>query len=100
MLADELMKTIERVATEYAVSSDVTAKPLRTSQSTQDFGASLLVLLGGPAAVALAKGVHDFIALNGSRVTIATENGSVVATGDAAKNINIADTVRALESRG
>jgi hypothetical protein len=64
---------------------------------TQDFGTTLVVVLGTPAVLAIAKGIHDFIAKRGDRVTITTEQGEIIATGDGAKNIDVAKTVQALQ---
>ena len=54
------------------------------------------MIFGTPVAVAIAKGVHDWIAKNGNRVTIKTADGTVIATGDAARNIDVGQTVEAL----
>lgn len=64
----------------------------------QDLGTTLVVILGTPACIALAKGVHDFISKRGCAVSIMTDSGSVVATGSAARNIDIAATVAALRT--
>ncbi len=68
----------------------------RTSNETQDMGTSLVLILGTPSAIAIAKGIHDYIARLGNRVTILTPEGQVLATGDAAKNIDIAKTIAAI----
>ncbi len=66
-------------------------------EETQDFGATLVVILGTPAALAVAKGIRDFIAKSGNRVVIETDSGKVVATGDAARNIDVAATTAELQ---
>ena len=66
---------------------------------TQDFGATLVLVLGTPAALALAKGIHDFIAKWGDRVTIKTPEGQIIATGDGAKNINVSEAAEALRGK-
>ncbi|MBC7908037.1 MAG: hypothetical protein H7Y60_15015 [Rhodospirillaceae bacterium] len=63
----------------------------------QDLGATLALVLGTPACLAVAKGLHDFIAKRGNKVEILTERGRVIAVGDASKNIDVAATVAALE---
>lgn len=68
----------------------------KMNSETQDFGTSLVLVLGTPAALAIAKGIHDYISKSGNRVTIRTSGGSVIATGDAAKNISVSETVEAL----
>jgi hypothetical protein len=64
--------------------------------NTQDLGATLVLVLGTPAIIALVKGIRDFIAKTGDAVVIETPNGRVVARGSAADNINVAKTVDAL----
>jgi len=68
----------------------------RTDQSRQDMGATIILLLGTPSAFAVAKGLHDYIAKRGSRVVIETPEGKVIATGDAASNIDVSKTVEAI----
>ena len=43
----------------------VSIDQVKENQETQDFGATLAVVLGTPFAVALAKGVADYIAKRG-----------------------------------
>lgn len=95
-MADELMSAINRSAAVFGVSRDIKMKIEKERDDTLDFGATIVVILGTPAAIALAKGLHDFISKLGDRVTITTESGTVVATGAAAANIDIAKTVEML----
>ncbi|UCI07382.1 hypothetical protein [Mesorhizobium sp. B1-1-8] len=69
----------------------------RDSDVTQDLGATLILVLGTPAAFAIAKGLHNFISKWGDRVIIETKNGKVIATGDGAKNIDVAKTMAAIQ---
>lgn len=69
---------------------------IKENQETQDFGGTLAVVLGTPFALALAKGIRDYIAKRGCRVVLETPEGRVIATGDAAANIDVASTVAAL----
>ncbi|MFG2044789.1 hypothetical protein [Dactylosporangium sp. NPDC048998] len=72
----------------------------RHRTDTQDFGATLVLVLGTPAAVAVVRAIHAYIAKRGSRVVIETADGArVVATGDAAANIDVARTVEAMRAR-
>ena len=71
----------------------------RDGTGTQDFGATLVLVVGTPAAVAVVRAVHAYIAKRGNRVVIETADGArVVATGDAAANIDVARTVEAMRS--
>jgi hypothetical protein len=70
---------------------------LKESKETQDFGATLILVLGTPAVLAVAKGIYEFIAKTGSHVVVRTPEGEVVARGGAADNIDIAATAEALK---
>ena len=74
----------------------VSIDQIKENQETQDFGGTLAVVLGTPFALALAKGIRDYIARRGCRVVLETPEGRVIATGDAAANIDVASTVAAL----
>jgi hypothetical protein len=82
-----------------SVGPDGSVEIAKTDNRTQDMGATLVLLLGTPAAIAIAKGIHDYISKRGSRVVIETPEGSVIATGDAAKNIDIAKTAEAIRKK-
>ena len=75
---------------------DVSINQIKEDQETQDFGGTLAVVLGTPFAVALAKGVADYISKRGCRLVLETPQGRIIATGDAASNIDVASTVAAL----
>lgn len=68
----------------------------KENPDTQDFGATLVLILGTPAILAAFKGIRDFIGKYGDSVVIETPDGRVVARGNAAKNIDVAKTVTAL----
>jgi hypothetical protein len=95
-LAVELQELLNRVAVTRGLRGSIRAKIAKNDDQQQDFGATLAIIFGTPAAVAIAKGIHDFIAAKGHAVAIQTKEGTVIATGDAAKNIDIAETVNAL----
>ena len=76
--------------------SDVSINQIKEDQETQDFGGTLAVVLGTPFALALAKGVADYISKRGCRLVLETPQGKIIATGDAASNIDVASTVAAL----
>lgn len=89
--ADELRRQLRG-----AMGSEVSIDRIKENQETQDFGGTLAVVLGTPFALALAKGVSDYIAKRGCRVVLETPEGRVIATGDAAANIDVASTAAAL----
>jgi len=70
----------------------------KESEETQDFGATLVLILGTPAALTLAKAIYAYIAKRGDRVVIETPQGKVVATGAGAANIDVAATTEAIQS--
>lgn len=70
---------------------------VKEDKTTQDLGATLAVVLGTPAAIAVAKGIANYIAKHGDNVIIETENGRVIASGSGAQNIDVAATVEALQ---
>jgi hypothetical protein len=74
----------------------VSIDQIKENPQTQDFGGTLAVVLGTPFALALAKGISDYISKRGCRVVLETPGGRIIATGDAASNIDVASTVAAL----
>jgi hypothetical protein len=90
MYADDLRTEI--------LSSDpsVKAKTARDSNESQDFGTTLVVVLGTSAVTALANGVARWIARNsGARILIKTDSGTLVA--DHVDSSDSAALVRAFE---
>ncbi len=72
---------------------------IKPDPDTQDFGATLGIILGSASVVAVAKGIGDYIAKSGNKVVIKTASGEVIATGDAAANMDVAAVVAALNAR-
>jgi hypothetical protein len=59
---------------------DATAKRRRVDPEAQDFGASVALIFGAPAVVALAKALYTWLARNsGVSITLKTASGEVVA---------------------
>jgi hypothetical protein len=64
--------------------------------ATQDMGTTLVMFFGTGAAVAIAEGIRAFLSKHASQIKITTAAGEIVATGDAASNIDVAKTAAAL----
>jgi hypothetical protein len=59
----------------------------RDNKENQDFGATLGILLAGPAVVAIAKGVEQWLTRHhGVNLEITTPDGKVIAQNVTAKN--------------
>jgi hypothetical protein len=71
----------------------------RTSKDSQDFGATLVLILGTTAITAVAKGVQSWLAAHtGTVLEITDEHGKIVATNINAKSA--ADITKAWAERG
>ncbi|MHC2276377.1 hypothetical protein ACVME8_002988 [Bradyrhizobium diazoefficiens] len=99
-LAVDLKNSLLRIASARGLNTAIRTTIEKQNETTQDFGASLGVILATPAVVAVAKGIHDWISAHGNKVVIKHKHGDIIATGSSAKNIDIAETVRALERLG
>jgi len=63
---------------------------------TQDFGATLVLVLGAPAVVVLAKGIKDYLERRGGTITVESD-GKVVAKG--VRGSDVARIVEAIFKR-
>ncbi|GHO82305.1 hypothetical protein [Dictyobacter formicarum] len=62
-------------------SSDIEVESRRDNPHTQDFGATLVLILGTPAILATAKAVGDWLTLRRKTgIIIKTADGEIVAT--------------------
>ncbi len=80
------------------ISSDVQVDIEREDPSTQDFGTTLALVLGAPAAVAIAKGIADYLRRAHGKIQIETAQGIVIAEGISGDDA--ARIVEALSSGG
>ncbi len=82
------------------VGDDVIATIDKDDPDSQDGGATLVLLFGSSAAVAIAQGVRAYLARRGDdrdRLTIKTADGTeIVASGEAARTLDAAALVRAI----
>jgi len=58
-------------------SPDVSVERKRDNSLTQDFGATLVLVLGTPAAVAIARAIGNWLALRRGSISIETEKGEI-----------------------
>lgn len=62
------------------VSPDIRVDIQKDDPSNQDFGATLILVLGTPAIIAIAKGIADYLSRDRGKITIEA-NGKVIAEG-------------------
>jgi hypothetical protein len=62
------------------VSPDVKLDIEKDDPTNQDFGATLVIVLGTPAVIAIANGIANYLSRDRAKITIET-NGRVVAEG-------------------
>jgi hypothetical protein len=89
--ASEFRATVER-----AMGPEIRTEIVKERDDTQDFGATVILVLGTPAVLTLARTIHSYVIKRGDRIVITTANGTVVATGTAAANIDVAKTTAAM----
>lgn len=58
-------------------SPEVSVERKREHPSTQDFGTTLVLILGTPAVVAIARVIGNWLALRRGTISIQTENGEI-----------------------
>ena len=71
-----------------SISDEVSCEITKDNQNTQDFGATLVLVLGTPAVVIIAKGISDFIRRTRSSITITPKSVKIEGfSGDATAKI-------------
>lgn len=74
-------------------SRDVSVEQSKPDPNTQDLGATLVLVLGAPAAVAAVKAIDNWLQTRtNAKLTVKTKNGEVVAEG-----LTSADAIRLAE---
>jgi hypothetical protein len=89
--AAELRDLVERAA-----DAGLATRIVKERTDTQDLGATLILVLSTPAVALVARAIYAYVAKRGDRVVITTEAGKVIASGAAAANIDVAQTVEAM----
>lgn len=80
----------------------VSVETRRDASGTQDFGATLVLVLGTQAAVAVAKGIANWLERRSeetSLVILEANGNRVIARGSAAKSIDVSKTAAALRGK-
>jgi hypothetical protein len=62
------------------ISPDVSVSLKKDDITNQDFGATLVLMLGTPAIIAIANGIASYLKRNHGKITI-YEDGKVIASG-------------------
>ena len=75
---------------------DISVERHKPSPDTQDLGTMLQLVLGSSAVGAIAYAVASYIRSRGHRVELLTREGKLIATGDAARKLDVAATAAAL----
>jgi RNA 3'-terminal phosphate cyclase len=77
-------------------SSEIEVQQRREDVHAQDFGATLVLVLGAPAVVAAVKALGDWLQRrHGVGLTMKTENGEVIATNLTSKDaLKLAELLR------
>ena len=86
-LAADLQQEIEMMG------EGVTVQRVRDNPDTQDFGATLLLVLGTPAVIALAKGIAAWMKRTGTGVTVKCGDKEIVV-----KNVDSANLPAMLQA--
>ena len=68
------------------ITPDVSVEVIKEDQSTQDFGSTLVLVLGAPAIIVIEKGIADYLSRLGGSITIEDKSGKVIAKGIQSKD--------------
>ncbi|KQX58631.1 MULTISPECIES: hypothetical protein [unclassified Ensifer] len=87
LLAQDLENTLEAVLPEGAVTRK------KRNSKTQDFGGTLVLVLGTPVAIIAAKAIHEFLVRNSGASIEISKDGDIVA-----RNLASADAAKIAEA--
>lgn len=87
-------KYVQSLADDLADIQDLQACPARERPETQDFGATLVLVLGTASATAVANGIRKWLTRTGTSAEFRTPDGKVKLTNVESKDI--AEIARAL----
>ncbi len=81
-------------------SQDISIETIKENPSTQDGGATLVIVIGISATNLLARGIKRFLEKSGDRVTIKTPEGDQIeAIGTAATQIDIEKVIKEIKRK-
>jgi hypothetical protein len=89
-LADAGIKAADLRETLLDASPDVNVDLKKSDATTMDFGATLVLVLGTPAVLAIAKGISAYLAREREGTLVIEENGRVVFRGNSSDAAKIA----------
>jgi hypothetical protein len=78
---------IDDLASELQRSGFEKSSRLRDDERTQDFGATLILVLGAPAVIAAIKAIRDWSVRKNAGVIIRKRNGDIIARGLESKDM-------------
>jgi hypothetical protein len=90
--ADELQKVLLDIKHDEDGEELESINLKKENQDTQDFGTTLVLVLGTPAVIAVARGLATYLGRTGTKVLI-RKNGDIVL-----ENVSGADTARIVEA--
>jgi nitrogen regulatory protein PII-like uncharacterized protein len=77
--------------------SEVTVEIVKDDKNTMDMGATIVLILGTPAAIAISKGIADYIRRAGVTVTVSSDEKEVTIKN--MKSEDVANSLKAIFSK-
>lgn len=79
--------------------ASIKVERLQSDSRSQDAGSVLAVILGSASFIALCRGIGAHIAKRGDRIRVSLPEGTIIAEGRAAENVDATELVAALKNR-